>query len=70
MANRTNYANAPLINDGFGPQLTGTESVAQFFDNKDTMYLTEEGLKERTIREDIDPELLRKIRDAGILPGN
>ena len=51
-----------LTNDGFGPQLTGKESIIDFFDNEQTVRLTLDDQKERLVIENLDPKLRKKLQ--------
>ena len=50
-------------NDGFGPQLTGKETVAELFKSKTLIRPTAQDLKERVVRERMSAELLRKLEE-------
>ena len=51
----------PLTNDGFGPQLTGKESIAELFQKGDLVRTTAQDLKKRKVLERISPELKKKL---------
>ena len=49
-------------NDGFGPQLTGNETIVELFDSEIAMQATSETLRNNVLREGIDQNLLKTIR--------
>ena len=49
-------------NDGFGPQPTGNETIADFFDNEGLLILSKKEQKEKVIREGLNKDLLKKLR--------
>ena len=51
-----------VINNGFGPQLRGDETIAELFDSC-TGCLTEEDRKEKAVRASLDPKLMRQIQE-------
>ena len=51
-----------MTNDGFGPQLTGKETIVDFFDDKDSILLTVNDQKERIIWEKLDSDLKEKLQ--------
>ena len=57
-----NNEDTPLINDGFGPQLTGKETIAELFDGDIAIHLSEKDRKKRSIITTIDPKLMEKLR--------
>ena len=50
------------INNGFGPQITGNESIAELF-NKKGVRLTKRDRQEKAIRASLDPKLVEQIQE-------
>ena len=48
-------------NDGFGPQLTGKETIVELFENKNLVRSTRADLNARAVRNRLTPELLKKM---------
>ena len=51
----------PVINDGFGPQLTGSMTMAQLFDGKTSLHLTETQQHTQAVRDNIPDKLKKEL---------
>ena len=51
-----------LRNDGFGPQLSGKQTIAEIFDSEQSMHYTTEDMRQQILLEAVDPELVKEIK--------
>ena len=51
----------PQLNNRFGPQLTGKETIADLFDGTSSLNLSVRDQREQEIRQNLPPKLLQEL---------
>ena len=51
----------PVVNDGFGPQLTKDVTIAQLFDGDVNLHLTEQLQQQQVVRNSIPDKLKKEL---------